>query len=162
MLNVNIKVENSENVLKALSSVPEALEEISRTVAEKLKLLVKSRTPVGVIPGKRATKAKTGRHTRGQAKRSWSDIKYVDGGYAFENIVPYILALDKGSEPGKKPWPKATNIRTVNSRGKIFSSRVVDSKGSGIVDPVLSDDRIIDAIARTVVKYVKQEMTKYA
>lgn len=162
MIDVNIKVDNINNALKTLLSVPEALEEVSRTVAERLKLLVKARTPVGTRSGSRTTKTKAGRHVRGLAKRSWSDITYSGGGYSFENATPYILALDRGSDPGKEPWPNATNVRTVSSKGKIFSSRVVDSKGSGIVDPILSDARVIDSIARTVVKYIKQEMSKYA
>lgn len=162
MIDVNIKVENINNALQTLLSVPEALEEVSKTVAGRLKLLVKARTPVGTRPGARSTKTKAGRHARGLAKRSWSDITYTGGGYSFENTVPYILALDRGSEPGKSPWPNPTNVRTVSSKGNIFSSRVVDSKGSGIIDPILSDRHAIDSIARTVVRYIKQEMDKYA
>jgi len=150
MANIGIRIENLNNVLKTLSNIPNALEDISKLVAEKIKPLVVARTPVGE---QRNAKERA----PGLAKKSWSGISYTESGYSFGNNAEHILALDRGSIPGMSPWPSATGVKT-RASGNIFSSQAV----GGIAEPVLKDKSTLKLVIKTIANHIEKEIAKHA
>jgi hypothetical protein len=125
------------------------LDKILKALTQRVRRSVQTATPVD----------------SGAAKRSWSppqkiQFETVDSsfpvqrravGYAFGNIQPYSRALEKGSQPGKRPWP-STGPRTTMFEGMIYSSqapggifenadleKVVERELPKIMEKLLSD-----------------------
>lgn len=107
------------------------IQAIEKYAAQKVRVAVKIATPVGA------------RKTAGTAKKSWTPVKKVEGGYSFGSELPYMASLLAGSVPGKRPWPMARQ-RTVVWRGKIYSSQaaggmLVKSKADEIAQKAVAE-----------------------
>ena len=95
----------------------------------------------------------------GFARSKWTQVIEQSDTLYFELQVPYGFALDKGSKPGKAPWP-SPGPKTDLSKGRIFSSQVSGREG-GITEVVFNEDRkgkIAAAILDNILKELKHGM----
>lgn len=154
MIEAKVTKENFDAFPKIIKGLNDGISILAKDLANKTRALVQGRTPHG--------QKKHKGYFPGHAERSWSEVKYVDNGsYSFENDAAYARALDKGSKKGKKPWPSAGEY-TVESRGNIFSSRLVDSLGSGIIDPIINDSSFVTDVTKLITDYIEEKIKEYA
>lgn len=139
MIEINIDeslLESIKSIVTGISNTPEVIDLVAEDAIKTLRLRVQGRTPIGET---------------GKAQAGWTEIqKSNNGGYSFENRVPYINVLNRGGYSGLGPRT------TIGSGGVIFSSRVVDTLGEGIVEPILQDQEFL----RQVVKYLAEALMK--
>lgn len=96
-------------------------------LVRKIRMAVKEATPIDT----------------GEAQESWTIVRRDEGGYSFGNIAPYARVLEKGSEPGKKPWPNP-GPKTQLFEGKIYSTQAIGgmfkkANIEDIIDTALKD-----------------------
>jgi len=82
------------------------LSKATRSIASRVRKLVIGATPKDT----------------GEARKSWTGVRKIEGGYSFISGSPYIGALEYGSEPGQAPWPRPRE-KTVLQEGRIYSKQ---------------------------------------
>jgi hypothetical protein len=119
----------------------EMMTAIVADVAKTLRNTIVGRTPVGVET--------TATHFPGTAKKAWTQpVILGEGEVSFSNDLPYICALEYGSIPGNRPWPRPGPRTTVAGGGNIYSRQAPGGMYSYAVTQEL---RQIDEIVSTIV-----------
>ena len=118
---ITIRAEVGRTLKTALEM--KGLDDLIRHLAEEIRSRMVQSTPID-------TK---------RARQSWGEVRREGGlshsggtdagpvarqsiGFSFGNTAPYSHILDKGSTPGKKPWP-SVGPKTTMKDGRIFSSQ---------------------------------------
>lgn len=90
-------------------------------------------------------------YTGGSFRAAWhmSNLQEpgVLWGVRYSNNMPYAGPLEYGSPRGGLPWPSATGVKTIEVKGKIYSSQAP----GGVVGPVLDRRKFLDAVNNAVV-----------
>jgi hypothetical protein len=111
---------------------------ITRSVAARVRDVLKVNTPVGNRKGS------------GTTKRSWTGVKKAEGGYSFQNLAVQSLSLEFGSASGKRPWP-SVGPRTVYNQGRIYSSQAPEGMtAKADIEKVASD--VADQLLEKLIK----------
>lgn len=100
----------------------------------KLRMQVKTATPIDT----------------GEAQRSWTIVRRVEGGYSFGNIAPYAHILEEGSKPGKAPWPN------VGPKTTLFAGRIYSTQAVGGIFKEANVENVIDK----AVKELERKLSK--
>lgn len=104
MLNLDVSIPNK---LIPTGLTPGRVSLMTRTIASKVRAAVIAATP----------------RDRGLTARSWTPVKKgVEGSYSFSNPYIQAISLERGSQPGSRPWP-SVGPRTTMDEGRIFSSQ---------------------------------------
>jgi hypothetical protein len=143
---IKIKVELPD-IASKLSS--EKIDALVKSLAQKLWRSAQTATPVDSTMAKRSWTQPE--RIQFQTQDATFPVSRRSVGYAFGNIQPYSRVLEKGSQPGKRPWPSA-GPRTVEQAGRIYSSqapggifenaeieKVVERELPKIMEKLLSD-----------------------
>jgi hypothetical protein len=128
---LNIEIEIDRDTFEGFTE--KDLNWILRRSASRIRTAVRETTPVDT----------------GAAKRAWTPIKKDEGGYSFGNPFIYAGVLEYGGTKGKQPWPSATNKKTEEFRGRIYSTQAV----GGFVRKV-DFDAILDKVVQERLKRV--------
>jgi hypothetical protein len=134
-LELNINVEGIESIQSLLSGVPGMFDLAVQDVAKTLRNLVIGRTPV----------------LTGALKKSWSTVSRTSVGFTFGTDLDYAQILEEGLYRGVGP-------RTVASGSGVFSRQAP----SGIIGPLLEDERMIDRVATEIVRELERQMNQRA
>lgn len=117
--------------LRSLGAVAGAsIEDVLLTIRN----LVQEETPVGET---------------GDLKKGWSSISQVDGGFSFENRVPYAYVVEEGRYRGE-------GARTIRTEDGVFSRQAPE----GMTAPVLQDDAVLNKSILFVLNQVMAALEK--
>lgn len=132
---------------EALANVPEAVYAGMEDGAKTIRALAKRNTPRG-YSGTRSRTMRRDPHA-GLMKQSWSDVRMIQGGFTFENPVPYSEVLEEGRYPGLGP-------RTVGQGSSIYSRQAV----GGILQPLIEDENLRTDIAQNIVEMIERALRR--
>jgi hypothetical protein len=139
MINMEIRQEGLEEILKALLAVPDAFDSGMRQAAQTLRTRAEGNTPESNKP------------SRGRAKRSWGQIERHSWGYSFENPLHYTTILEEGLYERVGP-------RTVEEGGQIYSRQAI----GGILGPLLRDQTVLERVAALIAAEIIRGINRHA
>lgn len=132
---------------EALANVPEAVYAGMEDGAKTIRALAKRNTPRG-YSGPRSRTMRRDPHA-GQMKQEWSAVSMVQGGFTFDNTVPYSEVLEEGRYPGVGP-------RTARRGDDVYSRQAV----GGILQPLIEDETLRADIARNIVEMIERALQR--
>lgn len=116
-----------EDVTRILQKIPDAVRTAGMDGATTVRNLVVGRTPVAT----------------GVAKRSWSSLQTMTGGFSFASNLDYMEILEEGLYARVGP-------RTVQTPEGIFSRQAP----GGMISPVIEDEEIMVKVLEGVVSQI--------
>jgi hypothetical protein len=137
---IGAEVENIEEAFAILAALPQVMQSAIKDAASEVRDTVYGRTP----------------YWTGRLRRGWGRVQPIPGGkgYTFGNRTPYSGIVEFGEYKNSGP-------RTVAVGGNIFSKFVVDSKGQGMIRPVVEDDAELSRMSNKIVEAVVRELQSY-